>query len=52
VLAVSLELSAKSWKIALHAGKRDKPAIHAVEEDRASQRLAHAMAVIDQVKRK
>jgi transposase len=28
VLAVSLELAGASWKIALHDGKRDKPAIY------------------------
>jgi hypothetical protein len=30
VLAVSLELSAAQWKVALRDGQREKPAIHAV----------------------
>lgn len=52
ILAVSLELSGKSWKIALHDGKRDKPAIHTVDDEAAAKRLAHAVAVIEEVKRK
>ena len=30
VLAVSLELSAAQWKVALHDGLRERPAVHAV----------------------
>jgi len=52
VLAVALELSKASWKIALNDGKRDKPAIHTVTDEEASTRLAHAAAVIEEVKRK
>jgi transposase len=52
ILAVSLELSSKSWKMALHDGKRDKPAIHTVSDEQAQQRLMHAAAVIEQVKAK
>lgn len=52
VLAVSLELSKASWKIALHDGKRDKPAIHAVGDAEAQKRLAHTVAVIEEAKRK
>src|SRR5476651_1800300 len=51
-LAVSLELSGKSWKIGLHDGKRDKPAIHTVDDESPASRLAHAVAVIEEVKRK
>ncbi len=51
-LAVSLELSGKSWKIGLHDGKRDKPAIHTVDDESPAGRLAHAVAVIEEVKRK
>jgi transposase len=40
VLAVSLELSKGSWKIALHDGKRDKPAIHTVSDEEAQKRLS------------
>lgn len=50
VLAVSLELSKGSWKIALHDGKRDKPAVHTVSDEGASGRLQEAVAVIDEVK--
>jgi len=52
VLAVALELSKGSWKIALHDGKRDKPAIHTVSDEEAPKRLAHAATVIEEMKRK
>lgn len=52
VLAVSLELSKGSWKMALHDGKRDKPAIHTVSDEAAGQRLAHAVAVMEEMKKK
>ena len=51
VLAVALELSGKKWKLALHDGKRGKPAIHTVDDEGAGERLAHAAAVIEAVKR-
>jgi len=51
-LAVSLELSGKSWKIGLHDGKRDKPAIHTVDDDTPAGRLAHAVTVIEERKLK
>ena len=51
-LAVALELSNRSWKIALHDGKRDKPAIHTVSDAEATKRLAHAATAIEEVKRK
>lgn len=51
-LAVSLELSGKSWKIGLHDGKRDKPAIYTVDDEAPAGRLAHTVAVIEEVKRK
>src|SRR5881227_1424706 len=52
VLAVSLELSGASWKIALHDGKPDKPAIYTVSEEAPASRLEHAVAVIEAVKQK
>jgi len=52
VLAVALELSKGSWKMALHDGKRDKAAIHTVSDEQAQKRLAQAVAVIEEVKRK
>ena len=52
VLAVSLELSKGSWKIALHDGKRDKAGIQTVADEEAQKRLVHATAVIEEMKRK
>ena len=52
VLAVSLELSKGSWKMALQDGKRDKPAIHTVSSEEADKRLREAIAVIEEMKRK
>ena len=51
-LAVSLELSKGSWKIALHDGKRDKPAIHTVSSEQAATRLNEAATVIEACKKK
>lgn len=42
----------KSWKIGLHDGKRDKPAIHTVSDEEASKRLMQVVDVIEEVKRK
>jgi hypothetical protein len=44
VLAVSLELSEGSWKLALHDGRREKPTIHTVSGEQAGDRLVQAMA--------
>lgn len=52
VLAVGLELSGKSWKIALSDGKHDKPAIYTISDEAAAARLAHAMTVMKQVLQK
>src|SRR3990167_2933575 len=52
LLAVSLELSKNSWKIALHDGKRDKPAMHTVASEQAAKRLEEAAAVIEATKKK
>lgn len=49
-LAVSLELSGKSWKIGLHDGKRDKPAIHSVNDETPAGRLARVVKVIEESK--
>jgi transposase len=51
-LAVSLELSGKSWKIGLHDGKRDKPAIYTVDDETPAGRLGHTVAVIEETKKK
>ncbi len=52
VLAVALELSSKSWKIALQDGKREKPAIHTVSGAPAAQRLDEAVQKIEEIKAK
>ena len=36
VLAVSLELAAAKWKVALHDGRREKPAVHTVAQPQAA----------------
>ena len=52
LLAVSLELSKNSWKIALHDGKCDKPSMHTVASEQAAKRLEEAAAVIEATKKK
>lgn len=52
LLAVSLELSSGSWKIALHDGRRNKPAVHTVASEQPAKRLAEAAAVIESTKKK
>lgn len=52
VLAVSLELSKGSWKVALHDGKRDKPAIHAVSSEAAGARLGQVVGLIEGTRKK
>jgi len=52
ILAVSLELSKGSWKVALHDGKRDKPAIHTVSSEAPGARLAEAVRLIEATKKR
>lgn len=52
VLAVSLELSKRSWKVALHDGRCAKAALHTVASASASGRLAEAVALIEATKKK
>lgn len=52
ILAVSLELSKGSWKVALHDGKHDTPAIHNAASEDAARRLAETVAVIEAQKAK
>ena len=52
LLAVSLELSNGSWKIALHDGRRDKPALHTEASEHPGKRLADVIAVIEATKGK
>jgi transposase len=46
VLAASLELSSKSWKIALSDGQRLKPSIHTLSDETADARFLHVVALI------
>jgi transposase len=52
ILAVSLELSAAQWKVALHDGFREKPAVHTVSAPRANVRLQAVLELIAQQKQK
>src|SRR3990172_5728533 len=52
VLAVSLELASKSWKVGLDDGKRKAPAVHGVDHAEPKGRLDEAMAVIEKTKKK
>ncbi|QRR07664.1 IS110 family transposase [Burkholderia sp. MS455] len=52
ILAVSLELSAAQWKVALHDGFRQRPAIHTVSAPQANQRLQAVLELIAQHKQK
>ncbi|WP_017874786.1 IS110 family transposase [Janthinobacterium sp. CG3] len=52
VFAVALELSSKSWKIALHDGKREKPAIQTVSGETAAGRLNETVQEIEKFKAK
>ncbi|MFL9912239.1 IS110 family RNA-guided transposase [Paraburkholderia sp. RL17-337-BIB-A] len=52
VLAVSLELAAAKWKVALHDGRREKPAVHTVAQPQAAARLQAVLNVIEQQKLK
>jgi transposase len=45
VLAVSLELAAKKWKVALHDGRRERPA---AQQPQAAARLQAVLALIDE----
>ena len=47
VLAVSLELAAAQWKVALHDGRREKPAVHTVAHPQAAARLQAVLDLID-----
>ena len=52
VLAVSLELAAAKWKVALHDGRREKPAVHAVAQPQAAARLQAVLDLIEAHKEK
>lgn len=52
ILAVSLELSGRQWKVALHDGLREKPAVHTVSAPQADARLQAVVELIAQQKQK
>ena len=52
VLAVSLELSSKSWKVGLDDGKRRGPAVCGVEHEKPEARLEQAIGLIERTKHK
>jgi transposase len=52
VLAVSLELAAAKWKIALDDGRRDSPTVNTVAEPQAVARLQAVQTLIGQQKEK
>jgi len=47
VLAVSLELAASKWKVALLDGRREKPAVHTVSQPQAAARLQAVRDLIE-----
>ena len=51
-LAVSLELATAKWKVALHDGRRDSPAIHTVAQVQAAARLQAVLSLIEQHRHK
>jgi transposase len=51
-LAASLELAKGSWKIGLHDGKRERPAVYAVDHAQPDKRLEEAVEVIEATRRK
>src|ERR1700722_20340775 len=52
VLAVSVELAAAKWKVALHDGRREKPAVHTVAQPQAAARLQAVLGLIEQHREK
>jgi len=52
VLAVSLELAANKWKIALHDGRREQPTVHTVAQPQAAARLHAVLDLIEAQKKK
>ncbi len=52
ILAVSLELSSGSWKIAFHDGRRETPTIKTVSLETPAARLQELVTEIEKIKRK
>ena len=47
ILVVSLELAVGKWKVALHDGRREKPAVHTVTQPQAAARLQAVLGLIE-----
>ncbi len=52
VLAVALELAKGRWKVALHDGRREKPAVHTVAHEQAAGRLLEVVQLVAATQRK
>lgn len=52
ILAASLELAGAQWKIALHDGRRQSPAVHTVRGAQAALRVQALLEVIERYKQK
>ncbi|WP_338910559.1 IS110 family transposase [Mycetohabitans rhizoxinica] len=52
MLATSLELAGAQWKIALHDGRRQSPAVHTVRGAQAAMRVQALLEVIERYKQK
>jgi transposase len=52
MMAVSLELSTATWKVSLHDGKGNQPAMQTVRSEHPQQRLGQAVAAIEASKKK
>jgi transposase len=52
ILAVSLELAGAKWKVALHDGRRETPAVHAVAQPQAAARVQAVLDLIERHKEK
>ncbi|MCF2135371.1 IS110 family transposase, partial [Mycetohabitans sp. B3] len=52
ILATSLELAGAQWKIALHDGRRQSPAVHTIRGAQAALRVQALLEVIERYKQK
>ncbi|CAG4895459.1 hypothetical protein R52603_01987 [Paraburkholderia saeva] len=52
ILAVSLELAGAKRKVALHDGRREAPAVHAVAQPQAAARVQAVLDLIERHKEK
>lgn len=52
VLAISLELACKSWKLGLHDGRHPKASVHSVDAELPAERLEQAVNVVKMQARK